>query len=189
MAKTHQDPFTKFPNTRIPTLAQSLPILKAARDRDINTIDSDTANNYSNEESEKVVGAFIKQHDIPLERLVILTKCFGLVGNAPNIMSSLHPNLKTERDYINQYGLSRAAIYNAVDASLQRLETPYIDLLQITPLRRQHANRTDDEGATRPGATGQGAVHRRRLDVRMAVRVYEPRGREEWLDEIVGEMA
>ena len=30
-----------------------------------------------------------------------------------------------------QAGLSRAAIFNAVDASLKRLDTPYIDLLQI----------------------------------------------------------
>jgi len=32
---------------------------------------------------------------------------------------------------VNQSGLSRAAIFNAVDASLTRLDTPYIDLLQI----------------------------------------------------------
>jgi aryl-alcohol dehydrogenase-like predicted oxidoreductase len=31
---------------------------------------------------------------------------------------------------LNQ-GLSRAAIFNAVDASLARLNTPYIDLLQV----------------------------------------------------------
>jgi len=35
------------------------------------------------------------------------------------------------RDYTNQGGLSRAAIFNAVEASLKRLDTPYIDLLQI----------------------------------------------------------
>lgn len=32
---------------------------------------------------------------------------------------------------MNQHGLSRAAIFNAVDASLARLRTGYIDLLQI----------------------------------------------------------
>jgi aryl-alcohol dehydrogenase-like predicted oxidoreductase len=42
-----------------------------------------------------------------------------------------HPELRDQRDYVNQDGLSRAAIFNAVDASLQRLDTPYIDLLQI----------------------------------------------------------
>lgn len=37
----------------------------------------------------------------------------------------------SSKDYTNQYGLSRAAIFNQVDASLARLDTPYIDLLQI----------------------------------------------------------
>jgi aryl-alcohol dehydrogenase-like predicted oxidoreductase len=35
---------------------------------------------------------------------------------------------KKERDYQNEYGLSRQAIFNAVNASLARLETSYIDL-------------------------------------------------------------
>lgn len=35
------------------------------------------------------------------------------------------------RDYVNQSGLSRAAIFSQVDASLARLGTDYIDLLQI----------------------------------------------------------
>jgi len=35
------------------------------------------------------------------------------------------------KDYVNQGGLSRGAIFNAVDASLKRLKTDYIDLLQI----------------------------------------------------------
>lgn len=41
------------------------------------------------------------------------------------------PQLYSQRDYVNQSGLSRAAIFNAVDASLERLNTSYIDLLQI----------------------------------------------------------
>lgn len=45
--------------------------------------------------------------------------------------TALFPNLKKERDYVNRSGLSRAAIFNAVNASLERLNTPYIDLLQI----------------------------------------------------------
>ena len=38
------------------------------------------------------------------------------------------PNTK---DYVNHGGLSRQAIFQAVDASLGRLDTPYLDLLQI----------------------------------------------------------
>ncbi len=43
----------------------------------------------------------------------------------------MHPHLRNQRDFVNQSGLSRAAIFNAVDASLERLQTPFIDLLQI----------------------------------------------------------
>jgi len=42
-----------------------------------------------------------------------------------------YSRLRETRDYQNQYGLSRAAIFNAVEASLDRLQTSYIDLLQI----------------------------------------------------------
>lgn len=35
------------------------------------------------------------------------------------------------KDFVNQGGLSRKAIFSAVDASLKRLDTGYIDLLQI----------------------------------------------------------
>jgi aryl-alcohol dehydrogenase-like predicted oxidoreductase len=41
------------------------------------------------------------------------------------------PDMVNERDYVNQSGLSRQAILNQVEASLARLETDYIDLLQI----------------------------------------------------------
>jgi len=35
------------------------------------------------------------------------------------------------KDYVNHGGLSRQAIFQAVEASLARLDTPYIDLYQI----------------------------------------------------------
>jgi aryl-alcohol dehydrogenase-like predicted oxidoreductase len=41
------------------------------------------------------------------------------------------PSVYDHRDYVNNYGLSRQAIFNQVDASLERLGTSYIDLLQI----------------------------------------------------------
>jgi len=39
--------------------------------------------------------------------------------------------MQTSKDYVNKGGLSRNAIFNAVDASLKRLDLEYIDLLQI----------------------------------------------------------
>ncbi|KAH7884109.1 NADP-dependent oxidoreductase domain-containing protein [Phlebopus sp. FC_14] len=107
----------------------SLEIMKAAWDMGINTID--TANIYSNGESERIVAKFVKKHDIPRHQIIIATKCFGLVADDPSIHPATLPELRKQRQYINQRGLSRAAIFNAVDASLARLETPYIDLLQI----------------------------------------------------------
>lgn len=60
-----------------------------------------------------------------------MTKCFGIVVEDPTIRSTAAAHLKGTRDYVHQHGLSRQAIFNAVDASLARLDTPYIDLLQI----------------------------------------------------------
>ncbi|KIK52115.1 hypothetical protein GYMLUDRAFT_50065 [Collybiopsis luxurians FD-317 M1] len=108
---------------------QSIPILKAAWDRGIQTID--TANVYSNGESEKIVAKFIEKYKIPRHQITILTKCNGLVAAEPGTRTALQPHLRDRPQYVNQSGLSRAAIFNAVDASLERLKTTYIDLLQI----------------------------------------------------------
>jgi aryl-alcohol dehydrogenase-like predicted oxidoreductase len=104
-------------------------LLKAAYDRGLNTWD--TANVYSNGVSEELIGKAIKKFNIPRRKLVILSKCFGTVGEEPGVNHIRFPDLKNYKDYINQGGLSRAAIFNAVDASLERLQTEYIDLLQI----------------------------------------------------------
>jgi aryl-alcohol dehydrogenase-like predicted oxidoreductase len=62
---------------------------------------------------------------------VIVTKVYGLVAEDISVNPMLQPSMKDQRDYVNQHGLSRAAIFNATDACLERLRTPYIDLLQI----------------------------------------------------------
>jgi aryl-alcohol dehydrogenase-like predicted oxidoreductase len=107
----------------------SIEIMKAAWDLGVNTID--TANIYSNGESERLIAKFIKKYNIPRPQIIIATKCNGLVANDPSIRAVSRLNLNRLPEYVNQSGLSRAAIFNAVDASLARLETPYIDLLQI----------------------------------------------------------
>ncbi|KAL0574460.1 hypothetical protein V5O48_007499 [Marasmius crinis-equi] len=110
---------------------QSIQVLKAAWDRGINTFD--TANFYSNGESERVLGKFIKQYGIPRNQIILATKCWGLVSESnPTVFTpAAPPSFLNKREHINQHGLSRAAIFNQVDASLERLGTEYIDLLQI----------------------------------------------------------
>jgi len=109
---------------------KSLPLLKAAYDRGLNTWD--TANVYSNGVSEEIIGKAIKKYNIPRHKLVILSKCNGAVGEEPGLRTVFfRKEVGASKDYVNQVGLSRQAIFNAVDASLKRLDTPYIDLLQI----------------------------------------------------------
>lgn len=107
----------------------ALPLLKAAYDRGINTWD--TANVYSNGASEEVIAKAIKQYKIPRHKLVILTKCCGTVREGNDAETLALQDIDQTADYVNQRGLSRQAIFNAVNASLKRLETDYIDILQI----------------------------------------------------------
>lgn len=104
-------------------------ILLAAYDRGLNSWD--TANVYSNGVSEQLIGDVIKKNKLPRHKLQLLTKCFGTVGETPAVLHIRFPEMKGTKDYVNQGGLSRAAIFNAVNASLERLQTDYIDLLQI----------------------------------------------------------
>ncbi|KDQ53435.1 hypothetical protein JAAARDRAFT_39466 [Jaapia argillacea MUCL 33604] len=108
---------------------KAIPILKAAWDHGVNTID--TANTYSNGESEVIIAKFIEKYNIPRSELLILTKCYNLVHKDMSVIPFLQPHLKNTPEYVNQSGLSRIAIFNQVEASLARLKTDYIDLLQI----------------------------------------------------------
>lgn len=105
-------------------------LLMGAWDRGLNTWD--TANVYSNGVSEEMIGRVVKKNNLPRHKLVILTKCFGTVGEEPGVMHLKYgKEMAQSKDYINQGGLSRQAIFNAVNASLSRLQMDYIDLLQI----------------------------------------------------------
>jgi aryl-alcohol dehydrogenase-like predicted oxidoreductase len=108
----------------------SLPLLKAAYDKGINTWDS--ANIYSNGVSETIIGKAIKKYQIPREKVVVLSKCFAYIGEEPGIKTMTYGQKIAESpDYVNQGGLSRTAIFNAVNKSLKRLDLEYLDLLQI----------------------------------------------------------
>jgi aryl-alcohol dehydrogenase-like predicted oxidoreductase len=92
----------------------------------------DTANVYSNGASERIIAKAIKHYDIPREKLVVLSKCWGYVGEDPSLRAVFRlGEVRASKDYVNQGGLSRTAIFNAVKKSLERLEMDYLDLLQI----------------------------------------------------------
>ncbi|KAK3053310.1 hypothetical protein LTR09_005479 [Extremus antarcticus] len=109
---------------------EALPLLKAAYDKGLNTWD--TANVYSNGVSEEIIGKAIKKYSLPRNKLVILSKCYGYVGETPDVRGIMYgQKIAESKDYVNRGGLSRTAIFEAVDASLKRLDMEYIDLLQI----------------------------------------------------------
>jgi len=103
----------------------SFAVLDAAYESGINFID--TADVYSRwvkgnpgGVAEEIIGKWIKKNDIARDHLVIATKVNARLSDEPN-----------------DAGLSRQHIMNAVEDSLQRLQTDYIDLYQA------HANDPD----------------------------------------------
>ncbi len=96
----------------------SYKVLTASYEAGINFID--TADVYSRWASgnpggvaERFIGKWMKANDVPRDKMVIATKVRGRMGDGPN-----------------DEGLSRAHILNAVESSLRRLGTDYIDLYQ-----------------------------------------------------------
>ncbi|KAJ5091208.1 hypothetical protein NUU61_006078 [Penicillium alfredii] len=117
---------------------QSLPILKKAYDMGINTFD--TANTYSNGISESIIGTALTRYNIPRSRVVIMTKLYyPVLEDTPDLRPSPAVN---EGLLVNQMGLSRKHIFDAVEGSLRRLKTDYIDVLQ---LHRLDANTPPEE--------------------------------------------
>ncbi|KAI0532295.1 aldo-keto reductase [Xylaria digitata] len=113
---------------------KALKILKTAYDNGINTWD--TANVYSNGESERIMGKALQEYKIPRQKVVIMTKCFRVLCDPENYqhdstVTMHHEAADHSKDYVNQWGLSRKAIFSAVEGSLGRLNTSYIDVLQI----------------------------------------------------------
>jgi len=87
-------------------------IVGTSLDAGVNFID--TADVYSEGESEKLTGEALKSLKRPREQIVVATKVRGRVGPG-----------------VNQVGLSRGHILDGVDASLRRLGLDHVDLYQI----------------------------------------------------------
>jgi 1-deoxyxylulose-5-phosphate synthase len=90
--------------------AASRPFIARALEHGINFFD--TADMYSRGVSEQVLGRALKDH--PRDQVVIATKAFYPLTDGPNTA-----------------GLSRKHLMDAIDASLTRLGTDYVDLYQI----------------------------------------------------------
>lgn len=90
----------------------SRPLIQQALEAGINFFD--TADMYSLGASEEVLGRALKDFGPTRDKLVIATKVFYPAG-----------------DDLNQRGLSRKHIMHAIDDSLRRLGTDYVDLYQI----------------------------------------------------------
>jgi aryl-alcohol dehydrogenase-like predicted oxidoreductase len=90
-------------------------LIKACIKNGINFFD--TADVYSEGHSEEMLGQAFRNVGVARKDVVIATKCYGRVGPGHN-----------------DIGASRKHILDAVDESLRRLQTDYIDLYQI------HAN-------------------------------------------------
>lgn len=87
----------------------SIKIVHEAISLGINLID--TADHYQKGESERIIGLALKDRR---SEVVLATKCFFSTGPGPN-----------------DVGCSRLHVFKAVEASLRRLQTDYIDLLQL----------------------------------------------------------
>lgn len=106
---------------------EALEHIKFAWDAGINTFD--TANVYSNGESERILGVFLKKHEIPREEVVILTKVFMPVGKKPDATRYSGQNMDQD-GWANQHGLNRKHIFESIKLSLKRLDLEYVDVLQ-----------------------------------------------------------
>jgi aryl-alcohol dehydrogenase-like predicted oxidoreductase len=87
-------------------------LIKTSIDGGINFFD--TADNYTEGESEKILGQSLKNLNIARKDVVIATKVYSRVGPGRN-----------------DIGASRGHIMDGVEASLRRLQTDHIDLYQI----------------------------------------------------------
>ncbi|KAG8907343.1 hypothetical protein FRB99_004590 [Tulasnella sp. 403] len=90
----------------------------------------DTANLYSNGESERILGKAIKKYNLPRDEIVAITKVYFAVGRDAKSISGLPPKGWGNMRYINQFGLSLQHIFESVKHPLERLQLDYVDLLQ-----------------------------------------------------------
>jgi aryl-alcohol dehydrogenase-like predicted oxidoreductase len=104
------------------TVDEATELVKGAFNRGVNFFD--TANVYANGLSESYLGQAIGR--LPRDEIVIATKAHGRI-----MMDPSDPVAARRNSARNTSGLSRKHLFDAVDASLKRLGTDFIDLYQV----------------------------------------------------------
>jgi aryl-alcohol dehydrogenase-like predicted oxidoreductase len=107
-------------------------LVRKAWDSGINFFD--TANVYSAGVSETMLGQALRNNGLPRDEAVVATKVFGRVSMlVPEDATEAQKAEAERREKAarNISGLSRKHIFDAVDASLQRLGLDHIDLYQV----------------------------------------------------------
>lgn len=101
----------------------------------------DTSNNYQFEESEKRIGAWMKKRN-NRDQMVIATKYttnYQAVDGQPRKQNIL----------VNFNGNGPKSLHTSVKASLEKLQTDYIDLVCLSPVPRSSVPVVIDEFITR----------------------------------------
>lgn len=93
----------------------------------------DTADVYANGLSEIMLGQAVRDKGLRRDEIVIATKGYGRVSDLLPADASPHAQAEAKRrtKARNIHGNSRKHLFDAIDASLKRLNTDHIDLYQI----------------------------------------------------------
>ena len=106
-------------------------LVRGAFDAGINFFD--TADVYANGMSEKMLGQAVRDKGLRRDEIVIATKGYGRVSDI--LAADASPHAKAEAARRNKTrnisGNSRKHLFDAIDASLKRLNMDHIDLYQI----------------------------------------------------------
>ncbi|KAI7892011.1 NADP-dependent oxidoreductase domain-containing protein [Mucor mucedo] len=106
---------------------ESIQIIRDAYDAGINFFD--TADTYSNGQSEVILGKALREIGAPRGRIVVATKVFAPVHK--DVGRHGREGIMEDPELVNGFGLSRKHILDGAEDSLKRLGLDYIDLYQI----------------------------------------------------------